>query len=140
MLQSTVPDSAILYRLEPDPAAAGVPVGSTSRAGLASFLQFAATLGVWRPLKEHLRRPIQERRTGFTHLQKSQALVAALAAGCRHSRDSDFALDHPAADRLARVLPRRIVTDPAPLRVEVGQGFDDSGSGRGIRGRQGVQG
>ena len=106
MLQSTVSDAPVIYRLEADPAAVGEPLGSSARAGLASFLDFVERLGAWRPLQEQLRLPVQERRSGFTHLQKSQALVAALAAGCRQSRDSDFTLaPDPTAAATLR-LPR----------------------------------
>ena len=83
---------AVAYRLDPGPAAEGVPVGSTGCAGLASFLGFAAGLGAWDALRARVRLPVQERRNGFTRLQKSQAVVAALAAGCRRARDSDFVL------------------------------------------------
>jgi hypothetical protein len=108
MYQSTVPDAPVLYRLDadPDPAADGVPVGSSAHAGLASFLDFAQRLDVWRPVAEHLRLPVQERKSGFTQLQKSQALVTALAAGCRHSRDSDFTLTPDPVVAGALGLPR----------------------------------
>lgn len=106
MYQSTCPDAAIVYRLDPDPTADGEPVGSSAHAGLPSFLSYAAHLGVWRTVKEHLRLPVQERRTGFTHLQKSQVLIAALAAGCRQSRDSDFTLTPDPAAATALHLPR----------------------------------
>ncbi len=90
MFDST--DGAVAYRLDAGPGAAGEPVGSTGCAGLASFLAFAERAGAWRALRGRLRWPVQERRTGFTQLQKSQAVVAALAAGCRRARDSDFVL------------------------------------------------
>jgi hypothetical protein len=106
MFQSSRPDPPIVYRLDPDPTAAGEPLGSSAHAGLPSFLAFVEHLGVWRPLAEHLRLPVQERRTGFTNLQKSQVLVAALAAGCRHSRDSDFMLTPDPAAATALGLPR----------------------------------
>jgi hypothetical protein len=83
---------AVAYRLDPGPAAEGVAVGSTGCAGLASFLAFAERAGAWRALRERVRLPVQERRTGFTQLQKHQAVVAALAVGCRRARDSDFVL------------------------------------------------
>jgi hypothetical protein len=73
---------------------------------LASFLAFVQRLDAWRPLAEHLRLPVQERRTGFTQLQKSQALVAAVAAGCRQSRDSDFTLTPDPVAATALGLPR----------------------------------
>jgi hypothetical protein len=92
MYQSTCLDAPIVYRLDPDPTVEGEPLGSSGHAGLPSFLSFVEGLGVWHSLTEHLRLPVQERRTGFTQLQKSQALVTALAAGCRQSRDSDFTL------------------------------------------------
>lgn len=92
MLNSTDGAAPVTYRLDPGPTADGVPVGSSARAGLASFLQFADQTGVWRTLRAHVRLPVQERQNGFTHLQKGQALIAALAAGCRRARDSDFTL------------------------------------------------
>jgi hypothetical protein len=73
---------------------------------LPSLLAFAAEAGVWRPVAEHLRLPIQERRTGFTHVQKCQVLVAAVAAGCRPTRDSDFTLTPDPAAAAAPGLPR----------------------------------
>ena len=106
MYPSTVRDAPILYRLDPDPTAEGEPVGSSAHAGLPSFLAFVEQLGVWHCLREHVRLPVQERRTGFTQLQKSQALVAALAAGCAHSRDSDFTLSPDPAAVAALRLPR----------------------------------
>jgi len=96
----------VTYRLDPGPGITGVPVGSSARAGLASFLCFAGQTGVWQAVQERVRLPVQERRNGFTHLQKSQALIAALAAGCRQARDNDFTL---APDPLAATtlgLPR----------------------------------
>ncbi len=92
MYQSTCLDARIVYRLDPDPTAEGEPLGSSGHAGLPSFLSFVEGLNVWPSLTEYLRLPVQERRTGFTQLQKSQAIVTALAAGCRQSRDSDFTL------------------------------------------------
>jgi hypothetical protein len=68
---------------------------------LPSFLSYVQRRGVWDALAPSLRLPVQERRTGFTHLQKTQALVTALAAGCRHTRDSDFVLS---PDPLAAAL------------------------------------
>lgn len=106
MYQSTDLDTPVVYGLDPDPTAAGEPLGSSAHAGLPSFLSFIESLGVWRPLTEQLRLPVQERRTGFTHLQKSQVLVAALAAGCRHSRDSDFRLAPDPVAAAALGLPR----------------------------------
>src|SRR5436190_17091820 len=91
MFHSTVAADAVTYQLEPGPGAEGQAVGSTARAGLASFLGFVQRAGVARALAAvHL--PVQERRTGFTQVQKSLALLAALAAGCRSARDSDFTL------------------------------------------------
>src|SRR5207253_1794291 len=57
-------------------------------------------------LGARVRLPVQERRTGFTQRQKHQALVAALAAGCRRARDSDFVLKPDAAARAALGLAR----------------------------------
>jgi Transposase DDE domain group 1 len=93
MLHCTGLDPAVAYRQEPTPVPeASVPVGTTSRAGLPSFLSSVQRSGAWDALAQYVRLPVQERRTGFTHLQKSQALVTALAAGCRHTRESDFVL------------------------------------------------
>lgn len=105
MLQSTVVADSVTYQFD-NPTVEGTPVGSSARAGLASVLAFAQRCDIWRPLAEHLRLPMQERRTGFTHLQKSQALVAALAAGCQHSRDSDFTLAPDPTAAAALGLPR----------------------------------
>jgi hypothetical protein len=79
--QPTAPDATILYRRDPDPAVAGEPVGSSAQARLAGFLAYVQRLGIWRPLAEPLRLPVQERRSGVTHLQKRQVLVAAWSAG-----------------------------------------------------------
>jgi Transposase DDE domain group 1 len=106
MYQSTCPDAPIVYRLDPDPTAEGEPLGSSAHGGLPSFLAFVDQLDVWRSLKECLRLPVQERRTGFTQLQKSQVLVAALAAGCRRSRDNDFTLTPDPLAAAALGLPR----------------------------------
>ena len=106
MGQATVPAAPVRYRLDPGPAAEGVPLGSSACAGLASFLGFARRAGVERALRERVRLPVQERRTGFTHVQKSLALVAALAAGCRRARDSDFVLTPDPAAAAAAGLPR----------------------------------
>jgi Transposase DDE domain group 1 len=49
---------------------------------------------------------VQERRTGFARLQKTQALVGALVAGCRRARDSDFVLKPDPAAAAALGLDR----------------------------------
>jgi hypothetical protein len=95
----------VAYRLDGGPAD-GEAVGSTGRAGLASFLAFCERTGVWGALGARVRLPVQERRTGFTRVQKHQALVAALAAGCRRARDSDFVLKPDVAARAALGLAR----------------------------------
>ena len=107
MLYCTGLGLALEYRLEgAPPAEDSVSVGTTTRAGLPSFLSYVQRSGAWDALAHHVRLPVQERRTGFTHVQKSQALVIALAAGCRHTRDSDFVLGpDPLAAALLR-LPR----------------------------------
>lgn len=106
MLHSTVAADAVSYQLDPGPGAAGVPVGSSGRAGLASFLGFVRRAGVERALVEAVRLPVQERKSGFTVVQKSLALLAGLAAGCRSARDGDFTLAaDPAAVRVLE-LPR----------------------------------
>jgi hypothetical protein len=81
----------VSYQLDVAPDLPGIPLGSSARASLASFLCFVQRAGVERALVERVRLPVQERQTGFTH-QKSLALLAALAAGCRSARDSDFIL------------------------------------------------
>lgn len=106
MCQSTVPAVPVCYRLDPDPTAEGLPLGTSARAGLASFLSFVRQAGVERTLRERVRLPVQERRTGFTHAQKSMALLAALAAGCRRARDSDFVLTPDPVAATAAGLPR----------------------------------
>jgi hypothetical protein len=73
---------------------------------LASFLAFVEGTGAWRVVAERVRLPVQERRTGFTRLQKTQALVTALAAGCRRARDSDFVLKPDPVAAAALGLPR----------------------------------
>jgi hypothetical protein len=98
-------ESVVGYGLDGGPAA-GEAVGSTGRAGLASFLAFCERTGVWDALGARVRLPVQERRTGFTQRQKHQALVAALAAGCRRARDGDFVLKPDPAARAALGLAR----------------------------------
>jgi hypothetical protein len=106
VFHSTLAPDAVSYHLDPGPAAAGVPLGSSGRAGLASFLGFVQRAGVERALAEAVRLPIQERKTGFTAVQKSLVVLAALASGCRSARDGDFTLAaDPAAVRVLR-LPR----------------------------------
>src|SRR5262245_48022518 len=85
-------DGPVVYRLDAGSAEAGEPVGSSGRAGLAGFLGFAERAGAWRDVREPVRLPVQERKTGFTQLQKTQAVVGSLVAGCRRARDSDFVL------------------------------------------------
>jgi Transposase DDE domain group 1 len=85
----------VAYRLESSPqgdGAAGEAVGATARAGLAAFLGFVRRAGVAGALAARVRLPVQERATGFTVVQKSLAVLAALAAGCRAARDGDFVL------------------------------------------------
>ena len=53
------------------PLAVGEPVGSSSRAGLVSFLRFVQRAGVARVLEERARLPGQERHTGLTAPQQS---------------------------------------------------------------------
>src|SRR5919109_2949813 len=92
MANATAAVEQVRYGLEPGSGEGGEPVGSSSRAGLAGFLTFVDQVGLRGVLRERLRVPVQERRSGFTHAQKSLALVAALAAGCRSARDGDFVL------------------------------------------------
>jgi hypothetical protein len=75
-------EGPVVYRLDAGSAVEGVPVGSTGRAGLAGFLRFAERAGAWRAARERVRLPVQERRGGFTRLQKTQAVVGSLVAGC----------------------------------------------------------
>src|SRR5436190_733465 len=106
MFHSTVAEDAVTYRLDTPVAPEAEPVGTTARAGLASFLGCVERLGVWRTLAQRVRLPMQERCTGFTHLQKSQVLLAGLVAGCRRARDSDFTLAADPAAVAALGLPR----------------------------------
>jgi hypothetical protein len=106
MSHGTVEALRVSYRLDPAPDVEGEPAGSSSRAGLAAFLGFLRRSGAERALRERVRLPVQERRTGFTAAQKSLALVAALAAGCRSARDSDFTLTPDPAAGAALGLPR----------------------------------
>ena len=99
-LSTPVDPGPVRYQLEGAPGAdpGGAPLGASGRAGLAAFLGFVRRAGVARTLAERLRLPVQQRRSGFTVVQKSLALLAALAAGCRSARDGDFVL---AGDPLA---------------------------------------
>jgi hypothetical protein len=101
VFHSTLAGDSVTYQLDPGPAAAGEPLGSSGRAGLASFLRFVQRAGVEPTLAAAVRVPVQERRTGFTRVQKSLALLAALAAGCRSARDGDFTV---AADPAASAV------------------------------------
>jgi hypothetical protein len=106
MFHSTVAADAVTYQLEPGPGTEGAAVGSTARAGLASFLGFVQRAGVERALAAAVHLPVQERRNGFTQVQKSLALLAALAAGCRSARDSDFTLGPDRAAVAVLGVPR----------------------------------
>src|SRR5690242_6351736 len=106
MLNLTGVEPAVAYQLDLGPATDGEAVGSSGRAGLASFLGFVHRLGVAAALADGVHLPIQERRSGFTVVQKSLALVAALAAGCRSARDSDFVLAGDPTAIAATGLPR----------------------------------
>jgi hypothetical protein len=64
MFNLTGADGAVNYKVDSERSAAGQPVGSSARAGLASFLSFVRRLGV----------------------------PAVLAAGCRSARDGDLVL------------------------------------------------
>ena len=77
------------YRLDGEPAPDGVARGTSTHAGVACFLECAEQGGVWPTLAARGRLPGQERRSDFTHLPTSQALITALAANCRCARDSD---------------------------------------------------
>src|SRR6266516_6786971 len=106
MADGTVAVEPVLYRRVPAAGADGQPAGSWSRVVVAAFLEFVRQVGLERVLRERVRLPVQERRTGFTVVQKSLALLAALAAGCQSARDGDFVLkpDPLAAEVLG--LPR----------------------------------
>jgi hypothetical protein len=106
VLHATLAGDSLTYHLDPGSAAAGEPLGSSVRAGLASFLRFVQRAGVARALAEAVRLPVQERRNGFTVVQKSLALLGSLAAGCRSARDSDFTLAADPAAVAALGLPR----------------------------------
>ena len=106
MSNATVSAEPVQYRLDPEAGVEGQPVGSSSRAGLAAWLQFVRQVGLARVLRERLRLPVQERRTGFTVVQKSLALLASLAAGCGSARDSDFVLKSDAVAASVLGLPR----------------------------------
>jgi Transposase DDE domain len=106
MLHLTGVEPVVEYRLDGGAPTAGQAVGSSARGGLASFLGFVRRLGVPAALAGGVRLPMQERRTGFTVVQKSLALLAALAAGCRSARDGDFVLAGDAATIAAAGLPR----------------------------------
>jgi len=106
MLNLTGVGPAVAYQLDLGPAVDGEAVGSSGRAGLASFLGFVRRLGVAEVLAGRVHLPIQERRSGYTVVQKSLALVAALAAGCRSARDGDFVLAGERAAIEAAGLPR----------------------------------
>lgn len=92
MCDSTRDDAAVTYQLDLGTMSDGLALGTSTHAGLGSFLEFVGRRGVWPALAARVRLPVQQRRTGFTHLQKSQALIAALASGCRRARDCDFDL------------------------------------------------
>ena len=66
MFHSTVAADAVTYQLEPGPGREGAAVGSTARAGLASFLGFVQRAGVERALAAAVHLPVQERRHGFS--------------------------------------------------------------------------
>src|SRR5215208_7289316 len=87
------------------PVVAGEPLGSTARAGLASFLRFVGRGRVGPALAAAVRLPVQERTTGFTVVQKSLALLAAFAS-CRSARDDDFTLAADPAAVSVLGLPR----------------------------------
>lgn len=106
MLNLTGVEPAVEYRLDGGSVVAEQAAGTSARAGLASFVSYVRRLGVPAALAGGVHLPIQERRTGFTHVQKSLALVAALAAGCRSARDGDFVLAGDRAAIAAAGLPR----------------------------------
>src|SRR5262245_41133938 len=106
MVHATVSAEPVQYRLDPDAGADGQPAGSSSRAGLAAVRSFVREVGVERVLRERVRLPVQERRTGFTVVQKSLALLATLAAGCHSAREGDFVLKPDPLAAAVLGLPR----------------------------------
>src|SRR5437763_12388083 len=106
MSNPTVSVEPVPYRLDPDAGVEGEPAGSSSRAGLAAFLGFVRQVGLERVLRQRVHLPVQERRTGFSVVQKSLALVAALAAGCQSARDGDFVLKPDPLAAAVLGLPR----------------------------------
>jgi hypothetical protein len=106
MLNLTGSEPAVVYELDVGTSGGGQAVGTSGRAGLASFVSFVRGLGVPAALAGGVHPRMQERRGGFTVVQKSLALVAALAAGCRSARDSDFVLAGDRAAIEAAGLPR----------------------------------
>jgi hypothetical protein len=106
MLNLTGVEPAVVYELDLGTSGDGHVAGTSARAGLASFLSFVRRLGVPAVLAGGLHLPIQERRSGFSVVQKSLVLLAALAAGCRSARDSDFVLAGDRAAIDAAGLPR----------------------------------
>ena len=105
MWDATAAPAAVRYAWEGG-APEGSPLGTTARAGLAHFVPFARHLGLEQALRARLRLPVQERRSGFTAVQKSLALLVMLAAGCRSAREGDFVLKpDPLAARVVG-LPR----------------------------------
>jgi hypothetical protein len=73
---------------------------------LAGLLALVRQAGVERARRERRRRPVPERRTGFTHAPQSLARLAALAAGCRRARDCDVVLTPDPAAATAAGGPR----------------------------------
>jgi hypothetical protein len=106
MLNLTGSEPAVVYELDLGASGGGQAAGTSGRGGLASFLSFVRRLGVPAALAAGVHLRTQERRNGFTVVQKSLALVAALAAGCRSARDSDFVLAGDRAAIEAGGLPR----------------------------------
>ena len=106
MLNLTGVAPAVEYELDSGTTGDGQAAGTSARAGLASFLSFVRRLGVPAALAGGVRLPMQERRSGFTVMQKCLALLAALAAGCRSARDGDFVLASDTATIEAAGLPR----------------------------------
>ena len=106
MLNLTGVEPAVEYELDRGTSEAGQAAGTSARGGLASFLRFVRRLGVAEVLAVGVRLPIQERRSGFTVVQKCLAVVAALVAGCRSARDNDFVLAGDPAAIEAAGLPR----------------------------------
>src|SRR5437660_12351840 len=92
MWDATVSVEPVQYRLDPEAGEDGQPAGSSSRAGLAAFLRFVHQVGLERVLRERVRLPVQERRTGFTVVHTKPGAAGCPGRGCQSAREADFVL------------------------------------------------